>query len=337
LQGNFFLVFHILTASLGTTSLLGTAGTVLGVVFEWLYLATLVTCFVLSLANRPQGSGAFYMTMVYFWVVIMIYLAFAAIFVTVKSIQAQVADKSFTFSDLFSNKEFFTIIVSLATTYVMWLLASILFLDPWHMLTCVSSPGPPPQTMLIFCQFIQYLLLTPTYINVLNIYAFCNTHDITWGTKGDDKPEKLPSAHVKPDGKVDVEIPQDDGDLNAQYEVELAKFSKKAEKEVKVVSDQEKQEDYYKGIRSAVVLVWIFCNFALGAVVLSAAGLENLSGNSGGNTATTQRATIYMAVVLWSVAGLSLFRFFGAMWFLVVRMVSPVSHSLVRCSLLTED
>jgi hypothetical protein len=39
---------------------------------------------------------------------------------------------------------------------------------------------------------------------------------------------------------------------------------------------------------------------------------------------------IYMAVVLWSVAGLSIFKFLGAMWFLTVRMVS---HFLLYCSL----
>lgn len=59
-------------------------------------------------------------------------------------------------------------------------------------------------------------------------------------------------------------------------------------------------------------------NFALSAVVLSTAGLERVQ--VGGND--TQRATIYMAVVLWSVAGLSAFRFCGAVWFLVVRQVS---------------
>lgn len=168
------------------------------------------------------------------------------------------------------------------------------------------------------CQFIQYLLLTPTYINILNVYAFCNTHDITWGTKGDDKAEKLPSANIKADGKVDVDIPQDDGDLNAMYDAEMRKIATKAPKEVKVVSEQEHQEDYYKGFRSAVVLVWMFCNFALAAVVLSTAGVDRIDVKN----ADTQRSTIYMAVVLWSVAGLSAFRFFGAMWFLVVRMVS---------------
>lgn len=182
----------------------------------------------------------------------------------------------------------------------------------------------------IHFQFIQYILLTPTYINVLNIYAFCNTHDITWGTKGDDKAEKLPSATLKPGGKVDVNIPQDDGDLNAQYEAELAKFASKPPKEVQNISEEERQADYYKGFRSAVVLAWVFCNFALGAVVLSAAGLETLdntssTSNTNQGTTQTERSMIYMEVVLWSVAGLSMFKFMGAMWFLVVRMVSVIS------------
>jgi chitin synthase len=181
----------------------------------------------------------------------------------------------------------------------------------------------------MFTSFIQYILLTPTYINVLNIYAFCNTHDITWGTKGDDKAEKLPSATLKPGGKVDVNIPQDDGDLNAQYEAELAKFAIKPPKEVQVISEEDRQADYYKGFRSAVVLAWVFCNFALGAVVLSAAGLETFDTTSttdGTSTDETQneRSLIYMEVVLWSVAALSMFKFLGAMWYLVVRMVSSL-------------
>jgi len=71
LQGNFFLVFHILTTSLSDASLDFAPGNVLSIVFEFLYLATLVTCFVLALGNRPQGSNKFYMTQVYFWAVLM--------------------------------------------------------------------------------------------------------------------------------------------------------------------------------------------------------------------------------------------------------------------------
>lgn len=125
---------------------------------------------------------------------------------------------------------------------------------------------------------------------------------------------------------MDVNIPQDDGDLNAQYEAEVAKFAMKPPKEVQIISEEEKQADYYKGFRSAVVLAWVFCNFALGAVVLSAAGLETFddtsSNNSGQDKTQSERSLIYMKVVLWSVAALSGFKFVGAMWYLVVRMVS---------------
>lgn len=34
--------------------------------------------------------------------------------------------------------------------------------DPWHM----------------FSSFFQYLLLAPSFTNVLNVYAFCNLHDV---------------------------------------------------------------------------------------------------------------------------------------------------------------
>lgn len=45
-----------------------------------------------------------------------------------------------------------------------------MYLDPWHM----------------FTSFFQYLLLLPSYVNILLLYAFCNLHDVSWGTKGDN-------------------------------------------------------------------------------------------------------------------------------------------------------
>ena len=229
---------------------------------------------------------------------------FASIFITVKSIEGELALKQFNWTDIIKNKIFYSLIISLASTYLLWFIVSFIMFDPWHM----------------FTSFIQYLLLTPTYINILNVYAFCNTHDITWGTKGDDKAEKLPSATLKPGGKVDVNIPTDDGDLNAQYEAEMRKIVTKAPPEKRAISASEKQEDYYKGFRSSVVLFWLICNFSLVAVVLSTAGLERITANVDDQT----KSTIYMAVVLWSVAGLSAFKFIGAMWFLIVRMFRGV-------------
>lgn len=73
--GNFFLVFQILTTALGGPTLLGKTGEILSVGIEWVYLGSLVTCFVLSLGNTPDGSRRFYMLMVYSWGVIMMFVS----------------------------------------------------------------------------------------------------------------------------------------------------------------------------------------------------------------------------------------------------------------------
>jgi chitin synthase len=158
----------------------------------------------------------------------------------------------------------------------------------------------------------------------MNVYAFCNIHDFTWGTKGEDKAAKLDSPTVTSDGNVDVVLPFDDSDLDALYDSELQKFSTLDTKEKSTTSTSDEQEDYYKGFRSYVVLIWMFCNAALVAIVLKAGGLNRLSvqqqpSNQGDPSATVQ---VYLQVVLWSVACLSGFKFVGAMWYLIIGFVS---------------
>ena len=120
-------------------------------------------------------------------------------------------------------------------------------------------------------------------------------------------------------------IPTDDADLNTQYETELRAFSAKYVVPKKVVGEQEKHEDYYKGFRSAVVLAWMFCNLALAAVVLNVGGVQKFNPTSSDEEAVEDtRATTYMAVVLYSVAVLAAVRFVGAVWFLITRLFRGV-------------
>ena len=42
-------------------------------------------------------------------------------------------------------------------------LEPVLQRDPWHM----------------FSSFFQYLCLAPSFTNILNVYAFCNLHDVS--------------------------------------------------------------------------------------------------------------------------------------------------------------
>ncbi|KAH9165578.1 hypothetical protein EDB89DRAFT_2233306 [Lactarius sanguifluus] len=82
---------------------------------------------------------------------------FAAIFLAVKGMQQVVAAKNcgVTFSDLFTNAIFRDIVKSISASVGLYAVASIIHLDPRYMIT----------------SFVQYTLLAPSYINILNVYA----------------------------------------------------------------------------------------------------------------------------------------------------------------------
>lgn len=117
-----------------------------------------------------------------------------------------------------------------------------------------------------------------------------------------------------------MNVPTDDKDLDEQYELEMRTLGIKPVVEKEVASESQKQKDYYAGFRSCVVLAWMFTNFALAAAILNSAGLERLSENDA--ETEKQRSKVYLAVILWSVAALSAFRFLGCTWFLILRLVS---------------
>ena len=61
---------------------------------------------------------------------------------------------------------------------------------------------------------------------------------------------------VKSDNKdeVTVDVPVEQHDINAMYASELKVLATKAPKEIKVVAEDQKQEDYYKNFRTNVSL-----------------------------------------------------------------------------------
>lgn len=89
----------------------------------------------------------------------------------------------------------------------------------------------------MFTSIVQYLLMAPSFVNVINIYAFCNVHDVSWGTKGSDKVETDLGVVGGSDGKntVDVAIPTDSKDLNSAYDDAVHVLGTKAPIEIKTV------------------------------------------------------------------------------------------------------
>ena len=164
---------------------------------------------------------------------------------------------------------------------------------------------------------IQYILLSPSYTNILNIYAFCNTHDVSWGTKGDTQVKTdlgvvKTTSEKEGDQTVEVEVPTNQTDVDEAYEIACTELQTKPPVEKDHCDPQTKQEDYYRTFRTRIVLTWIISNLALVVVITNSA----FDGIGSFDT----RSMIYLGFILWSVAALSLFRFLGSCTYLIIRI-----------------
>ncbi|KAF9962189.1 Chitin synthase, class 1 [Mortierella alpina] len=304
---NIYLTFYILANSLtfaenspyGRSDIFKVVFTVLKYFYEFL----VIIVFVLSMGNRPTGSKVLYTAAMIFFAFLMAYMTFCAIWLTYLGISNALATGQTTLSAIVNEPTFRNVILSLASTYGLYLFASVLYLEPWHMVT----------------SFIQYLCMMPSYVNVLNVYAFCNTHDVSWGTKGDtidnmDLGAVKSSSKEGAGGEVTVDVPTEDKDINATYQEALNSLQSRTEEKEQKRDAKTKQEDYYRAFRTRLVVLWCASNGLLVSVV-------TYSGSNGTGTYDT-RSKAYLAFVLWSVALLSAYRFVGSVAYILLRLLT---------------
>ncbi|GJJ15340.1 hypothetical protein Clacol_009616, partial [Clathrus columnatus] len=274
---------------------------ILNTILNYFYLGLLILCFLISLGNRPQGSKRAYTLAMVGFGFITIYMTFSAFFLAFKGIDGvKEQDGQLGVHDLFNNHVFRDIIISLVATLGLYVVASLLFFEPWHMIT----------------SFLQYLLMAPSYIAVLNVYAFANVHDVSWGTKGDNTVSTDLGVVKTAAGKtneVEVSVPTEERDIDAAYEDALHVLSSKPPKAEHKVDPATQQEDYYHLAEMTVLLAWTLSNALLAAIVLSATGSAQ---NRGANNTVNG----YMTFILYSVAGLALVRFIGSTTYMLIRL-----------------
>ncbi|KAM6493804.1 glycosyltransferase family 2 protein [Amanita muscaria] len=233
---NYFIAFVILADAMEDPTFNLNGIHTFNVILEYVYLGLVVMCFLLSLGNRPQGSKWGYTFAFIGFALITIYMTFGAFMLTAKGIQnIAVAQGGLSLGTFFTNTIFRNIIVSLVATLGLYVFASLLHFDPWHMIT----------------SFIQYILLAPSYINVLNVYAFANVHDVSWGTKGDNKVNTdLGVVTTGGGNEAEVQVPTEENDINAAYEDAIEVLKTKPPKEESKPDAGTQQEDYYRTFRT---------------------------------------------------------------------------------------
>ncbi|QPG76130.1 hypothetical protein FOA43_003516 [Brettanomyces nanus] len=287
---NFYISFYYLAGALITIA--GTGGEVCFQVMNYLCICTLLAVLVISMGNRPQGAPKLFITAV----IILTICGGYAIVSGFYFLGMMIYEKELGASN---GSSFDSICISLASTYGLYIITSFIYLDPWHILT--SS--------------IQYFLMLPAYTCLLQIYAYCNTHDVTWGTKGDNiPPSTLGKATIERDEKgqevIKLEIIGEQRDIDSMYSENLYKLKERRKqpeemREGSPVKQKISATDYYRDIRSRVVLFWVIMNVILVMTIKQIWSADSIQDNK------------YLSFLLWTVFGFSLFRFLGSLSYLL--------------------
>ncbi|KIY50220.1 putativechitin synthase [Fistulina hepatica ATCC 64428] len=323
--GNLWLTFSIIIDLLGEQGYIMISMTFthwFNQTAKWIYLACLFVQFIMALGNRPKSERLTYTITLWIYAVLSVYLLVCSLFLTVTCfvhVANEVASQKAA-SDIIST--FFSsslgpLVAALVSTFGIYLVASLLYGDPYHMLF----------------SFPQYMCLAPSFTNVLNVYAFCNLHDVSWGTKGSDRVDALPSVTSRKSGTADAAIIEDttkiQEDIDATFQETVTRALTALPPESTVV--KRTQDDENKTFRTRLVLMWVFSNAGLALAVENLNGWLDLSASDISKTKIQEfndeydaRRSRYFSVLLYSTFALSLVRFIGFMFYWLRR-------NLFRC------
>ncbi|OKL62543.1 Chitin synthase A [Talaromyces atroroseus] len=295
---NFYLAFYFIAGSLSSSDIDPFGHNMGKWIFEVLRYACVLLMawqFILCMGNRPQGSRKMFLLGIIVYALIMAYTLFATFYLVVIKLKG---------SDGISlgSGDFADIVISLMSTMGLYIFTSFLYLDPWHL---VTSSG-------------AYFLMMPSYICTLQTYAFCNTHDVTWGTKGDNVHRMdLGAAKGLGGSKVIMEMPTEQLDIDSGYDEALRNLRDRLEEPEPPVPESQLQEDYYRAVRTYMVSCWMGSNALLAMLVSDVYG-------------TTSTNNVYLAIILWSVAGLAAIRATGSITYAILNLVHKIAEGRMK-------
>jgi len=301
---NFFLTFYFLAKSVRNNAFdtditfIDKHGSTTFLVLETIYAYAMICIFTSSLGNRPQGSRLLYLSCIILFSIVMFFMLLLS---GITAFQLFQVNKGKPIKEIFENSNVVSMFLSILATYGLYFISSFMYLQPGHM----------------FNSFIQYMLLLPSFTNILMVYAFCNTHDVSWGTKGSTENKiELGSVNAKPGESFAVDGIVSSEKANQQHAELMAKLQNNAKKNKKEKSSQDIQ-DGKQNFRTYMVLFWIFCNSVLLISAINIFNDDYLLRHNEFNP--------YLTAIFYSVLVLSFVRFVGSTSYIIKD--SPCCHS----------
>ncbi|RIB11533.1 glycosyltransferase family 2 protein [Gigaspora rosea] len=286
--GNFYLIFYILGSVFSNLEEIAIPApwshyVIMNIfmVLQYAFPGLIIVQLILALMYyRSQCSQPIRILTMLFGL-IMVYMLLSAFWLSINEImnlyRINSNDSIISFLD---DHIFRDITLSLVSTYGLYLIASFIMFDPWHMFTCI----------------LQYTFLIPFYVIILNIYSFCNLHQASWIRReiGDEE-EKLEKT-------ISMGTPRD---VNSIYRDAIRALRQPSFRERSITQD--KYENLQRDSRSIMIMLfWLFSNAALVAVII-------IFGNE-------LIKNIYIAVILWSIAGFAALKILGTLTYLIFRL-----------------
>jgi len=167
------------------------------------------------------------------------------------------------------------------------------------------------------------MFLLPSYVNILMMYAMCNLHDVTWGTKGDNGAAKDLGGAKKIKGEngkemMEVELPTAREDVDHLWAAARAALKVRPPEEKQHRDAATKQADHDRNSRTNVVLAWVGSNMVLIVIFTSHAFLDWVNANIKGLGQT--KFNPYLSFLFYAFAGLSAIRFTGSFLYLIFHL-----------------
>ena len=102
---------------------------------------------------------------------------------------------------------------------------------------------------------------------------------MTWGTKGDNVLKTELGAAQGKGGLVELEMPSEQLDIDSGYDEALRNLRDRVEVASPGLSEAQAQEDYYRAVRTYMVVVWMVANAVLAMAVSEAYSATSVADN----------------------------------------------------------